>query len=67
VRDYLQAQSVEFDDRNIRQSEAARSELLNLTDDLVVPLVIYGDRRVVGFDPEGLDGIARSYRETVRR
>jgi hypothetical protein len=61
----LHAQSVEFDDRNIRQSDEARSELLSLTDELIVPLVIYGDHQVVGFDPDGLDNIVQSYRETA--
>jgi hypothetical protein len=61
----LQAQSVEFDDRNIRQSDEARAELLSLTDELVVPLVIYGDHQVVGFEPDGLDTIVQLYRETA--
>lgn len=63
MRDYLHAHSVEFDDRNIRQSEAARAELLALTGDLVVPLLLFGDRRIVGFDPEALDDVVSAYRD----
>lgn len=62
MRDYLEANSVEFDDRNIRQSEEARRELLALTGDLVVPYLVYEDRTVTGFDPEGLDTVAAAYR-----
>ena len=62
MRDYLEANSVEFDDRNIRQSEEARRELLALTGDLIVPHLIYGDRKVTGFDPEGIDAIADATR-----
>ena len=62
MRDYLEANSVEFDDRNIRQSEEARRELLALTGDLMVPYLFYGDRKVTGFDPEGIDAIADAYR-----
>ena len=62
MRDYLHAESVEFDDRNIRQSEAARRELLSLTGDLIVPLLVFGDDQVTGFDPDGLGRIARAYR-----
>jgi len=65
VRDHLEANSVEFDDRNIRQSEQARSELLALTGDLIVPYLIYGDRTVTGFDPEGIDAIADAYRSAT--
>ena len=64
MRDYLQAQSVEFDDRNIRHSESARNELMALTGSLVVPLVIFQGQRVVGFDPDGLSSIADAYRNT---
>lgn len=61
MREYLQAHSVEFDDRNIRQSEEARAELLSLTQELVVPLVVFRDRQVAGFDPDALDGVISSY------
>lgn len=63
MREYLQAQSVEFDDRNIRQSEEARADLLSLTDELIVPMVVFEDRRVIGFDPAGLDEIIQIFRE----
>ena len=65
MRDYLHAASVEFDDRNIRQSDEARQELLALTDNLLVPVLIYGDHRVTGFDPDGLERVARAYRSTL--
>lgn len=62
MRDYLAAHGVEFDDRNIRSSEAARAELEARSGTLVVPQVVYGQRVVVGFDPEGLDEVVRLYR-----
>ncbi len=61
MRDYLHAESVEFDDRNIRQSEDARQGLQSLTGNLIVPVLMYGDDRVTGFDPDGLAQIASSY------
>ena len=67
MRDYLHEHSVEFDDRNIRQSEEARDELLALTGDLIVPSVVFGDRHVVGFDPDGLSEVAEAFHlQTVR-
>ena len=65
MRDYLHAESVEFDDRNIRQSEEARLELLSLTGNLVVPYLTYGEQAVTGFDPEGLDRVARAYHSSA--
>jgi glutaredoxin len=61
VRAYLRAHSVEFDDRNIRQSEEARAELLALTGELLVPLLVFGDRLFVGFDPDALDEVVGLY------
>jgi hypothetical protein len=66
VRDYLHAASVEFDDRNIRQSDAARAELMEFTGDLAVPTLMYGGDRVTGFDPEGIDRIVAAYRADTR-
>lgn len=61
MREYLQAHDVEFDDRNIRHSEQARAELKALNEDLIVPLLIYGDQQVVGFDPGELDQVVTAY------
>lgn len=65
MREYLHEKSVEFDDRNIRQSEEARRELLSLTGNLMVPYLTYNDMAVTGFDPEGLDQVARAYRSAA--
>ena len=65
MREYLQAHSVEFDDRNIRQGEKAREELQARRQDLIVPLLIFGDHEVVGFDPDALDIVIAEYRETA--
>ena len=63
MREYLQAHSVEFDDRNIRQSETAREELRARSQDLIVPLLLFRDHEVVGFDPDALDRVIADYRE----
>lgn len=54
MRAYLHSHSVEFDERNIRQSDQARDELHALTGALVVPTLVAGDNRIVGFDPDAL-------------
>jgi glutaredoxin len=62
VREFLSAQGVEFEDRNIRASAAWRAELLQRSGRLVVPLLVHGDREVVGFDPEALAEVAAAWR-----
>ena len=65
MRDYLHAHVVEFDDRNIRHSDAAREELRMLRGDLAVPVLVFGEHQVVGFDPESLDEVIAAVRGTA--
>ncbi len=67
MREYLQAHDVEFDDRNIRHSAEARRELQALNRDLLVPLLVYGDQQVVGFDPDQLDQVVTAYFSVEQR
>jgi glutaredoxin len=62
VREFLSASGVEFEDRNIRASRAHREELLERTGALVVPRLVYGERVVVGFDPDALAEVVADYR-----
>jgi glutaredoxin len=62
VREFLSGHEIPFVDRNIRQSAAAREELHERGEGLVVPQVFWSDTHIVGFDPEALDELVRSYR-----
>lgn len=64
MREFLSDHDVPFADRNIRKSEEARAQLVGRTDKLVVPQLFWGDRRIVGFDPEALTDLVRAYRES---
>ncbi len=63
MRDYLRTHLVEFDERNVRLDSSARKELEALGDGLTVPLVLYDDLRVIGFDPDTLDLVIDAYRK----
>jgi glutaredoxin len=62
VREFLSDHELPFVDRNIRQSVAARDELRERGGSLVVPQLFWGDRHVVGFDPEALNDLVQTYR-----
>lgn len=64
MREFLSDHDVPFADRNIRQSVEARTELAGRTNQLVVPQLFWGDRHVVGFDPEALTDLVRAYRDS---
>jgi glutaredoxin len=61
VREFLSVNSVPFEDRNIRRSEAARTELAARTGDLVVPQLFWRDTHIVGFDADALERLAAEY------
>jgi glutaredoxin len=65
VREFLSDNGIRFDDRNIRKSEAARTELAARTGALVVPQLFWRDRHVVGFDQDALEQLADAYRAAV--
>ena len=62
MREFLSDNGIPFEDRNIRQNEAARDELSTRTGRLVVPQLFWRDRHIVGFDPAALDAFAAEYR-----
>jgi len=61
VREFLSDQQIPFEDRNIRQNEAARDELSARSTDLIVPQLFWGDHHIVGFDPAALEDLALAY------
>lgn len=69
MREFLSLNSVEFEDRNIAKEPAWRKDLLDLTGEIVVPVLIVGGKRVIGLDEDrmasalGLD----SYRSDPNR
>lgn len=62
MREYLHAAGVEFDDRNVRQNDEAQAELEELTGSVVVPTLVHGEERLVGFDPDALDRIIAAHK-----
>ena len=61
MREFLSVHNLPFDDRNIRQSPDARAELEARTGALVVPQLFWGDRHIVGYEPEALAELAADY------
>lgn len=50
MREFLSQNSVAFEDRNIAKEPHWRKQLLELTGEIVVPVLVVGGRRVVGLD-----------------
>ena len=52
MREFLSQNSVAFEDRNIAKEPHWRKELLDLTGEIVVPVLVVGGKQVVGLDEE---------------
>lgn len=50
MREFLSQNSVSFEDRNIAKEPHWRSELVELTGEVVVPVLVVGGKQVVGLD-----------------
>lgn len=52
MRDFLSLNSVEFEDRNIAKEPKWRKDLLALTGEIVVPVLVVGGQQVIGLDED---------------
>jgi hypothetical protein len=52
VREFLSLNSVAFEDRNIAKEPHWRKDVLELTGEVVVPVLVVGGRQVIGLDEE---------------
>jgi glutaredoxin len=52
VREFLSQNSVAFEDRNIAKEPHWRKELLELTGEIVVPVLVVGGKQVIGLDED---------------
>ena len=62
MREFLSGRMIPFVDRNVRQSVAAREELQERADSIVVPQLFWNGHHIVGFDPDALDKLALAFR-----
>jgi glutaredoxin len=66
VREFLSQNSVEFEDRNIAKEPRWRSQLMELTGEIVVPVLLVNGKQVIGLDEQrmgealGLDHVESS-------
>jgi glutaredoxin len=66
VREFLSQNSVSFEDRNVAKQPHWRKELMALTGEIVVPVLVVGGKQVIGLDEDriaaalGLDHVKSS-------
>jgi glutaredoxin-like YruB-family protein len=57
VKEYLKSRGIAFTDYDILSDDKALNEMLNVHKVRVTPLILIGDRKVIGFDAEELEKV----------
>jgi glutaredoxin len=57
LKEYLKNKGVEFEDYNILADNKALEEMLHVHKVRVTPLLIIGNDRMIGFNPDELEGL----------
>ncbi len=52
MREFLSQNSVEFEDRNIAKEPRWRTQLMELTGEIVVPVLVVNGKQVIGLDEQ---------------
>ena len=55
LKEYLQKHNIKFEDKDITKDRAAMDELIHKYKVRATPLLVYGEKTVVGFNPDEID------------
>jgi glutaredoxin-like YruB-family protein len=55
VKDYLKTKGVQFKDIDVSKDDKAAEEMFEKTGQLGVPVIIIGEKVIVGFDKDAID------------
>ncbi len=62
LKEYLKNKGVEFEDYNILEDNKALDEMLHVHKVRVTPLLIIGNDRMIGFNPDELESLLAKHK-----
>jgi glutaredoxin-like YruB-family protein len=57
LKDYLKKKGIEFEDMDVTSNREALDEMIKVHKVRVTPLLLAGDRKIIGFDPVEVDKV----------
>jgi glutaredoxin-like YruB-family protein len=66
LKDYLKKNNIEYQEKDITKDRAAWAELVNKYKARATPLVVYGDKSMLGFNPDDLQKMIGAEEATVK-
>jgi glutaredoxin-like YruB-family protein len=55
LKTYLKKHNIQYEEKDITKDKAAWNELVNTHKARATPLLVYGEKKLLGFNPEELD------------
>jgi glutaredoxin-like YruB-family protein len=62
LKDYLKKKGVDFEDMDVTSNREALDEMIKVHKVRVTPLLLAGDKRIIGFDPVEVDRVLAELR-----
>ncbi len=66
LKDYLKKNNIEYQEKDITKDRAAWDELVNKYKARATPLVVYGEKTMLGFNPDDLQKMIGAEQATVK-
>lgn len=60
LKEYLQKHNIQFEDKDITKDRSAMDELIHKYKVRATPLLVYGDKTIVGFNPDEINKVLGS-------
>ena len=57
MKEFLSDKNLEFTDFNVAEEKVARDEMITLTNQRAVPVIVIEDQVIIGFDQQKIDEI----------
>ena len=57
MKEFLSDKNLEFTDFNVAEDKVARDEMITLTNQRAVPVIVIEDQVIIGFDQQKIDEI----------
>jgi glutaredoxin-like YruB-family protein len=57
LKDYLKKKGVDFEDMDVTSNRVALDEMIKVHKVRVTPLLLAGDKKIIGFDPVEVDKV----------
>ncbi len=55
IKEFLKEKNIEFEDKNVAEDEKARDDMVEKSGQMGVPVIMIGDKIIVGFDKDAIE------------